>query len=162
MSSAPVTVRRPGRRPRTSSEGPHRQLDQQATPELWGLLIAHVFCMEGVEEAHSAVSPAPSRAVHLTDLPEERSPETNLAPGRRLEPVHVHGVDDTSLHLVLPPATGRALEELGWAEPHGHAEHDTEWMVYGPRDQAELDVVLDIVAASLAFARGEAAEGPEG
>lgn len=34
------------------------------------------------------------------------------------EPVHLHGVDDTSVHLVLPPERGRELVELGWAEPH--------------------------------------------
>lgn len=153
---------RPGPRPATSGEGPHRQLDQQASPALWGELVAFARTLEGVEEGHSQVSPADSRALFLTDLPVERDPKTSLAPGRRLEPVHLHGVDDTSVHLVLPAARGARLTELGWAEPHGHAEHGTEWMVYGPRDRAELDAVLQLIQESLAFARGAAVDQPWG
>lgn len=63
---------RPGVRPTTSSEGPHRQLDQQSVPELRGGLVAEVFELDGVEEGHSVVSPAPSRAVHLRNVGEER------------------------------------------------------------------------------------------
>lgn len=151
---------RPGRRPATSDQGPHRQLDQQAPPALWGELVARARTLEGVEEGHSQVSPADSRALFVTDLPTERSPETNLAPGRRLEPVHLHGVADTSVHLVLPADRGARLTALGWAEPHGHAEHGTEWMVYGPRGDAELDVVVQIIEEALDFARGPAAAHP--
>jgi hypothetical protein len=32
-------------------------------------------------------------------------------------------------------------------------EHDTEIMVYGARDEAELAVVLGLISESLAFAR---------
>lgn len=149
-----LTRPRPGDRPRTSDDGPHRQLDQRATPALWGELLARVFALDDVVEGHSQVSPSSSRAVFLADRREERAPETSLAPGMRLEPVHLHGVDDTSVHLTLPPERGSALVELGWAEPHQYAEFDTEFMVYGPRDEAELADVLSVVAESLAFARG--------
>ena len=39
---------RPGSRPATSTEGPHRQLDQRSSPELWGRLVAAVFALDGV------------------------------------------------------------------------------------------------------------------
>lgn len=145
---------RTGPTPTTSVEGPHRQVDQLAPPELWGRLVAAVFALPDVVEGHSQVSPASSRAVFPTDRTAESSPERSLAPGRRLEPVHLHGVDDTSVHLVLPPERGRQLTALGWAEPHGYADFGTELMVYGPRDDDELAVVLGIVEESLAFARG--------
>jgi hypothetical protein len=145
---------RRGPAPTTSTEGPHRQLDQQAPPELWGRLVAAVFALPDVVEGHSQVSPATSRAVFLTDRVEEVAPDRSLAPGGRVEPVHLHGVDDTSVHLVLPEARGRELVETGWAEPHGYADSGTEFMVYGPRDEVELDVVLGIVRESLAFGRG--------
>lgn len=122
---------------------------------MWGLLVARTFALPGVEEFFSQVSPASSRGVFLTDIEEERVPETNLAPGRRLEPVHLHGVEDTSVHLVLPEARGRELVELGWAEPHGYAEFGTEWMIYGPRDEHEVGLVLSVIEESLAFARSE-------
>lgn len=148
-----MTVPRSGPAPTTSVEGPHRQVDQRSTPELWGRLVAAVFALPDVVEGHSQVSPPSSRAVFLTDRETESAPERSLAPGRRLEPVHLHGVDDTSVHLVLPVERGRELMELGWAEPHGYADFGTEFMVYGPRDDDELAVVVGIVAESLAFAR---------
>ena len=143
---------RDGARPRTSDEGPHRQLDQRASPALWGELVARVFSLDSVEEDISQVSPASSRAVFLSDQPVERSPETSLAPGRRLEPVHLHGVQDTSIHLVLPPRRGEELVALGWAEPHQYADFGTEYMVYGPRDLGELAAILSIIEESVAFA----------
>lgn len=148
-----VLMSRPGPRPTTSTNGPHRQLDQRASPDLWGELVARVFALDDVVEGHSQVSPASSRAVFLTDLQTTRSPEMSLAPGGRLEAVHLHGVDDTSVHLCLPAERGRELVELGWAEPHSYADHDTELMVYGPRTSAEVDVVVELVRESIAFAR---------
>lgn len=115
--------------------------------------MARVFALGGVVEGHSQVSPASSRAVFLVDQSAELSPETSLAPGRRLEPVHLHGVDDTSIHLVLPVERGGRLVELGWAEPHQYADFGTEFMIYGPRSAHELEVVVSFVEESLSYAR---------
>ncbi|UYM07163.1 luciferase domain-containing protein [Solicola gregarius] len=144
---------RSGARPRTSDEGPHRQLNQRATPGLWGTLVARVFDLDGVEEGVSQVSPPSSRAVFFVDLTDEHAPETSLAPGQRLEPAHLHGVQDTSVHLVLPRERGQDLVGLRWAEPHQHADFGTEFMIYGPRDAGELKVVISVIEESLAFAR---------
>ena len=148
-----ISTPRDGNRPETSNEGPHRQLTQKATPELWGRLIAEVFAPPGTEEASSQVSPVSSRAVFLSDQELEHHPTTSLAPGRRLEPVHLHGVDDTSVHLCLPADRGRELTDLGWAEPHQYEEFGTEFMIYGPRSPEELEAVLSVIEESIAFAR---------
>lgn len=137
-----------------STEGPQTQLTQQCSPELWGQLVARTFGLESVLEGHSQVSPASSRAVFLLDRSEERAPGTSLAPGKRLEPVHLHGVSDTSLHLCLPAERGQQLSELGWAEPHQYEDFGTEFMIYGPRTMAELDIMLSFIEESLSFARG--------
>lgn len=150
MSDLPA---RPGPRPEVSTSGPQTQLSQRSSPELWGRLIAEALALPGVEEGHSQVSPASSRAVFLVDLREPRRPETSLAPDGRAEPVHLHGVDDTSLHLVLPAGRGAELAALGWAEPHQYGDFGTEFLVYGPRDDAELGIVLSIVRESLVYAR---------
>lgn len=148
---------RDGKRPRVSTDGPHRQLDQQAPPAVWGKLVAAVFALPGVVEGHSAVSPASSRAVHLTGVTVPAQPRRSLAPlDARFEPVHLHGVDDTSLHLVLDPARGAELVDLGWAEPHQYEDWGTEYLVYGPRDARELTVVVDIVRESIAWATASA------
>ena len=65
-----------GPRPVTSTDGPHRQLSQRATPALWGRLVASSFALPGVVEGHSAVSPASSRAVLLASRPELLAPGT--------------------------------------------------------------------------------------
>lgn len=149
-----LTRQRPGDRPQTSDQGPHRQLTQKSPPAVWGELVARLFALDGVQEGHSQVSPASSRAVFLTDQEQEHAPETNLAPGRRLEPVHLHGVFDTSVHLVLPHARGEELVALGWAEAHQYEDFGTEYMIYGPRDAAEVEAVVSVVEESIAFARG--------
>lgn len=150
-----IDTPRPGPRPTVSTEGPQRQLDQRSTPEVWGRLVAEVFALDGVVEGHSQVSPKSSRAVFLDGVEAARAPETSLFPEGRLEPVHLHGVTDTSVHLVLPAERGARLTELGWAEPHQYEDFGTEFMVYGPRDADELAVVVSIVEESLAYARGD-------
>jgi hypothetical protein len=128
-------------------------LTQLSSPSLWGELVARTFQLDGVVEGHSQVSPPSSRAVFLIDQENERAPETSLAPGRRLEPVHLHGVQDTSIHLCLPADRGRELTGLGWGEPHQYEDFGTEFMIYGPRDESELEFVLALIGESLAFAR---------
>lgn len=149
-----ITEHRTGERPRVSTEGPQAQLTQQASPELWGQLVARTFGLSSVIEGHSQVSPASSRAVFLLDRVEERAPETSLAPGQRLEPVHLHGVFDTSLHLCLPANRGQQLTELGWGEPHQYEDFGTEFMIYGPRTMAELDIIVSFIVESISFAHG--------
>jgi phospholipase/carboxylesterase len=144
---------RPGPRPATSDQGPHRQLDQQAPPELWGRLVSEALRLPHVVEGRSQVSPVSSRALLFDDLTEVRDGSTSLAGDPPLEPVHLHGVTDTSIHLCLPASRAKEACDLGWGEPHGYAEHDTEIMVYGPRDEDELAIVLALIAESLEFAR---------
>jgi len=145
---------RTGVRPDVSIEGPQRQLTQLSPPELWGRLVARCVQLESVVEGHSQVSPASSRALFLTDMPTERAAETSLAPGQRLEPVHLHGVDDTSLHLCLPQSRGAEVVAAGWGEPHQYEDFGTEFLIYGPRTGDELALVMALVEESFAFARG--------
>ena len=144
---------RRGPRPVTSMDGPHRQLSQRSTPTLWGRLVAHTFALPGVVEGHSSVSPAGSRAVLLASRPQLLAPETSLAPqGNPMEPVHLHAVDDTSIHLCLPPERAAELCDRGWAEPHQYADYGSEIMVYGPRDESELEFVVGLIAESVEWA----------
>lgn len=155
-----ISTPRPGPRPEVSSEGPQRQLTDGATPEMWGTLVARVMALPNAVEGHSQVSPASSRAVFLRDRVDPLVPWTSLAPDRRLEPVHIHGVDDTSLHVCLPRFRGAELTALGWTTPHQYEDFGTEFLVYGPRDASELETVLSIVEESIAFARDPGDEQP--
>lgn len=149
---ASETPTRTGPPPQVSTQGPQRQLDQQSPPHLWGRLWAHMLALPAVEEAHSQVSPASSRALRLIRTTGPTDPRRTLAPGGWPEPVHLHGVEDTSLHLVLPEERGRQLVDAGWALPHQYGDEGTEFFVYGPRTEAELTFVLGVVRESLSFA----------
>ena len=61
-----------------------------------------------------------------------RSLKPSLAPGKRLEPV---------------------LTGLGWAEPHQYEDFGTEFLIYGPRTEPELELILAIIVESFSFAR---------
>jgi hypothetical protein len=87
------------------------------------------------------------------ELTEVSAAETSLAPGDRLEAVHVHGVDDTSIHLCLPRGRVAEVVALGWAQPHQYGDFGTELLVYDPRTLEELDTVLALIRESLGFAR---------
>ena len=152
MSDLPTRL---GDRPRTSPTGSHRQVNHHSPPSLWGRMAGALFTLPHVVEGHSAVSVASSRALFLDNLLVPRIPQTSLAPPtERLEPVHLHGVTDTSLHLCLPRERAVEVCASGWGEPHTYAGHETEIMVYGPRDRDELATVIGIVRESLAYARG--------
>lgn len=144
---------RAGVRPETSNVGPHRQLSQRSSPALWGELMARATQLIGVAEGRSSVSPAPSRALFLTNQRTITTPGTSLSTREPLEPVHIHGVTDTSIHLCLPVDRANEICELGWGEIHPFGDFGTEIMVYGPRNQRELDVILSIIEESLKFAR---------
>ncbi|MHC5795637.1 antibiotic biosynthesis monooxygenase family protein [Lacisediminihabitans sp. FW035] len=144
---------RAGPRPETSTNGPHRQRTQRSTPAIWGRLVARTFALDGVVEGHSSVSPASSRAALLEGISTARAPETSLAhPGSPAEPVHLHGVDDTSIHLCLPSERAAELCDRGWGEPHQYADYGTEIMIYGPRDETELEFVIGVIGESVTWA----------
>lgn len=146
--------RRTGRRPEVSVEGPQRQLADQASPEIWGRLVFEATRLPFVREGRSAVSPVDSRALIILDRDEPAVPEATLAPGQQVEPAHIHGVHDTSVHLVLPRDRAAQVCADGWSIPHQYGDFGTELLVFGPRNSAELGVVLNLLVESIAFARG--------
>lgn len=151
--------RRDGGRPTTSRPSvdrpfPHQQLDQNAPASLQEALFQRVAGLAGIAVGPSLVSLPDARAFHL---------EPELAQGppaafqRRTEFAHIHGVDDGSLHLTLPPGLYDRVLEAGWGEPHPISG---TMMLFGPRDEAELEVVWEIVYASYRYATGDVEASP--
>jgi hypothetical protein len=147
--------RRSGPRPSTTPSNPHTQLDQQPSdPRLVAELARRVFALPGVVETPSRISVPGARALTLAPGEATGPPEAFMVPG---EFAHVHPAPDHSLHAMLPLQLAAQAIEAGWAEPHpvarmGLIPH-TAVMLYAPRDEAELDVVEQLVRASHAFAR---------
>lgn len=148
---------RTGSPPATTPTNPHTQLDQQpAGSEQRELLAASVFALPGVVERPSLISVPGARALWLAEGA-AGPPEAFLVGN---EFAHLHPAPDQSLHLMLPPTLVREAVEAGWAEQHPVARRGlipaNAVMVYAPRNDAEREVVEELVRASHAFARGEA------
>ncbi len=139
----PRTLRRDGR--------PHAQLSQNAPIPLQEGLFARASSLPGVAVGPSLVSVPGARALLLEG--ETGGPPEAFQAGREF--AHVHPSHDGSLHVTLPPALAGEVEERGWGE--GHPVSDTI-MVYGPRDEGELEVVWRILLASYRFAAGDGGE----
>ncbi len=143
--------RREGSRPLTRREegAAHAQLSQNAPYRLQEKLFEQACSLAGVFTGESLVSVPGARALFLEESV-ATGPEEAFRAGREF--AHIHPEHDGSLHLTLPPAMAREVEEKGWGEPHPVSP---SMMVYGPRDEAELEVVWRLLLASYRFATGE-------
>ncbi len=156
MASEPsfLVLRRSGPRPETTPTNPHTQLTQNAPVDLQERVYAEAGSLDGVVVGPSAVSVPGARAFHLPDC--EHAARGCFMVDREF--AHLHPPRDGSLHMVLPPDTVDRAIDNGWAERHPLAGKyglpSNIVMVYGPRDEQELGVVLDLVRASHAFAHG--------
>ena len=147
---------RPGPRPRTTAVNPHSQLDQNAPPALQDELARRVLLFPGVGLGESWISVPGSRAFLLQRTLAGGGPDAFFGP--TTEFAHIHPHRDGSLHAKLPPEVAAAVVAAGWGEPHPMALRQgppvTNILLYGPRDEAELDTVLEIVRRSYDFACG--------
>ena len=146
---------RAGPRPAASRALPHRQLDQQPTdPAVMQRLAKRIVDgVAGVHEEPSGISVPGARALVL-DAGVPPGPAEAFLVGREF--AHLHPAPDHSLHMALPAHLARQAVERGWAEHHllvgPGGLPTTIVMVYAPRDEAELDVVLALLHASYEFA----------
>jgi hypothetical protein len=147
---------RAGSRPRTTSEFPHSQLDQQPVDgQHVEAILAEATTWPSVVGGLSEISVDGAHALTLDSSSPGGPPEAFMV-GREF--CHVHAQGDFSLHATLPLPLAEAAERAGWAEPHflvhtGRAPA-TVVMVYAPRDDIERDIVMQMVRASYEFALG--------
>lgn len=145
---------RTGPRPRVSWTIPQQQLEDQAPTELQERLALAVAALEGVAVEPSRISVPGARGFMATG--DGGTDADFLVPGAR-EFAHLHPSYDGSLHLALPPDLATDVVVHGWGQMHPLASTRLTAgfvLVYGPRDDVELDVALAIVAASHRRATG--------
>lgn len=146
---------RTGDRPEVSWSIPQQQETDNAPVELQERLFAHVSALAGVSTRQSAISVPGARGLFVA--PAVEAPMDAYLVPRAGEFAHLHPEYDGSLHLALPPALAADAITKGWAVAHplaGIRLARGMVMVYGPRDGAELDIVVGIVEASHAYATG--------
>ena len=152
---------RPGRRPQIISwTMPQRQKPEPVDPLVGGRLHS---LMRAVQAQHAdLLTLSPSKTEGRTidaiyakpDLPTLNP----LAKDRILdhEIAHAHTADN-SLHVWLSDPDARTVIEAGWGQRFPLKFVKSGWiMVYAPRDNAEVDVVEQIVMAGVGWMTGTA------
>lgn len=147
---------RSGDPPVTSSGMPHTQMTQNAPVRMYKKLAEKMFELSDIEERPSVISVPGARAMWLKENVEAASAGAFFG-GREF--AHIHPPNDGSLHLSLPRKWVKDVVGRGWGDPHpmarmsGSAENIL--LVYGPRNEDELDIVYNIVLASYKYAKNQ-------
>ncbi|KAH7018587.1 uncharacterized protein B0I36DRAFT_298276 [Microdochium trichocladiopsis] len=173
--------KRQGDRALLGGIAPHRQLSQRA-PRNMEVYLTNLLNNAAkqypdslkikkslYERHHDALFVAPS-LLQQQAWPPSSTDEACCAPPEcahiaRGEIGHVH--PDLSVHLYLSPADARQVIEKTWAERHRLAVPTTSWvknkyaiadtylMIYGPRDESEMEVLSIILANSIRYMTGK-------
>ncbi|KAH8847087.1 hypothetical protein MCOR27_009820 [Pyricularia oryzae] len=165
-----LPVRR-GERAILGGIAPHRQMSQHA-PERMRVYMQNLF--------DNAVKQHPELLEMKKSLYERhhdalfvsagllQSQESSVADTARVargEIGHMH--TDLSIHLYLSPADARQVIQKNWGERHRLSVPKTSWfrnkfgvadtylMIYGPRDEKEMEVFKVILARSISFMTGK-------
>ncbi|KAI4722347.1 hypothetical protein E4T48_01287 [Aureobasidium sp. EXF-10727] len=147
---------REGIRPSTLGIAPHRQTDQKPSREMYEKLASAIHTIaDDNTHLHEGTSCFEKHGTGLfSDNPQRRTCGGEIC--------HAHP-SDGSLHLTLHPADAKIMLDGGWGERHPLARGG--WlerfvpggfvMIYAPRNDSELEVVLEIVHAAAWYVGGE-------
>jgi phospholipase/carboxylesterase len=128
-------------------------------------LAARVYELPDVEERPTTLSAEGARAIWLRDGVDAGPSDAflggyGMAPTREIG--HFHPWDG-SLHIALPPAVAHDAVAAGWAEVHPVAQAGAAptniVMLYGPRDEREVQVLFELILAAYRYAGGRAPVG---
>lgn len=153
MLTIPV---RKGEPPKTTTSNPHEQLTQNPDADMYQLFKTKLFTFNGVSRRPSIISVPGSEALWLNE-----GQACNCADGFMIgrEFAHIHPAYDGSLHMALSADDFQQVIESRWGERHPlaglHGIPETIAMVYAPRTEEEMEVVLMVVAASLDNAKNK-------
>lgn len=139
---------RRGPRPRTIAPRPHAQVSDHSPAAVHEQLARRALALPGVRPGPSLVS-VPGALAFVLDEALAGGPADAFQAG--FEFAHLHPLDDGSLHMRLPDDVAHEAYAKGWGEPHPVVGTP---LIYAPRDEAELDVVVGLLEQSYAYARG--------
>lgn len=141
-------------RPETTNGVPHIQIGIEPVPELSAELLRRVAEFPGVTLGATRISLPGATGFQLDDNLALAQPNA-IVGGREF--AHVH--PDGSLHASLHPDTARAAVKAGWAIMHPWANQRAGWegfvMIYTPVNEAELEIVFQLVQSSYKFVTGQ-------
>jgi Luciferase len=148
-SERPNLPRRRGPPPEVIGPAPHAQRSQIAPSHLQDDLAERALALPSVSESESLVSVPGARAFVLAEDAAGGPAEAFQA---GLEFAHLHPAYDGSLHMTLPAWLAEEAYEKGWGEPH---PVEGTSLIFGPRDEHELEVVWSLLLGSYEYATGK-------
>ena len=145
---------RQGTRPDVSWSIPQEQRSDNSPLHIRERLLSRITALPGVTARQSAIS-LPGASGFMVERDPGAPLDAFLVP-QAGEFAHLHPDYDGSLHLALPPALTRDAIAKGWGVAHplaGIRLARGMVMIYGPRNNTELDIVTGILQTSHAYAR---------
>lgn len=152
---------RAGPKPDTTSETPHRQMNQHAPKNFVWLdkLIDFMRVFPNVVVAESHIEKNPNAFfLHNTDRLKNTGNRENFITDNEF--AHVHTQPNHSLHAAMPVEIAEEIVKKKWGEPHPLAtkfstcESGIIVMVYEPRNKQEYRQVMVFLTISYKFASG--------
>jgi phospholipase/carboxylesterase len=140
--------------PLVSDERRQEQLTQNAPRWLQERLLLLARGLRGVLVRPATGCVPGSAGLHLAPKL-ARGPLTAFISATEF--AHLHPSYDGSLHVALPPAYAAAASTAGWGKP---SVSSGSFLLFGPRDEAELGVVWTLLQCSYRYAGG--LSGPDG
>jgi phospholipase/carboxylesterase len=147
---------RAGDRPDVQFRIPQSQLSDLSPQHVQDALWQRISALPGLSSGQSRISVPGARGLWADDA---TGPDDAFLVPAAKEFAHQHPSHDGSLHLALPRALAGDAVAKGWAQVHplaGVRLSPGFLMVYGPRDEAELEVVWSLVKAAYRHARRDA------
>ncbi|KAF2019082.1 hypothetical protein BU24DRAFT_112186 [Aaosphaeria arxii CBS 175.79] len=156
--------KRRGPRPIIAGIAPQRQQSQRSSPSTYAALVARLRLL-AQEPRNMLLERTSCFEKHSSGL-FARTPITRTCGG---EICHAHP-SDGSMHLTLHPADVKVVIEAGWGERHPLARGG--WfrrfvprefvLVYAPREEADLEVLMEVVGAAVWWVSGLDVKGRGG
>ena len=150
---------RSGTPPEVRGIAPQRQVTQKAGDKLLHILACHIESMASKDE--NVLSGTSCFEKHGVGLFSTR-PAYPTQHRCKSEICHLHAIDG-SMHMPLHPVDAQAVFDAGWGQKHPLARGGCFErfvpvglvMVYAPRDEREVEVVMRVVRAAAWFVNGE-------
>lgn len=139
---------RSGARPPTYDGIPHRQTGDNPSAELYRAMRERFLAIPDTVLGGSLISVPGAVGLFLP----EATPCNCDAFLRGREFAHIHPANDGSFHMSLSEIDCAHIIEQGWGELHPlsarGAIQPTVIMVYAPRDEEEIEIIMAIAEAS--------------
>jgi len=145
---------RAGSPPKTGLQPPQLQFSDTSPRDVYARMAAWFFAaFAETREEPTRISVPTTRALWL-DESVDAAPDAFMPPPGSREFAHLH--EDGSLHLVLAPDDEQEVIAKGWGLHHPWKDRGVnEILVYAPRDDAEIELLKPVIAASYRVAIGE-------